>query len=160
MGYSFWLAAWVLLYAPSHRQDSTYHDLCYTSRGALAGTRNSSMGPPWRTDLTIHRIMSEHSYLGATSRSCFNKDAIKYILNFFKNHIYYGLRMNNTCQNHFYYKLQNMENIFGQNYLGWGEERQLARDWQFWYLPPTNVCHSMTFQHNDAVEFYWFFWTL
>ena len=31
----------VLLYAPSHRQDSTYHSLCYTSRGALAGTRNS-----------------------------------------------------------------------------------------------------------------------
>ena len=28
------------------RQDSTYHSLCYTSRGALAGTRNSSMGPP------------------------------------------------------------------------------------------------------------------
>ena len=27
-------------------QDSTYHSLCYTSRGALAGTRNSSMGPP------------------------------------------------------------------------------------------------------------------
>ena len=23
------------LYAPSHRQDSTYHGLCYTSRGAL-----------------------------------------------------------------------------------------------------------------------------
>ena len=35
-----------LLYASSHRQDSTYHDLCYTSRGALAGTRNNSMGPP------------------------------------------------------------------------------------------------------------------
>ena len=33
------------LYAPSHRQDNTYHGLCYTSRGALAGTRNSSMGP-------------------------------------------------------------------------------------------------------------------
>ena len=46
MGYSFRLAARVLLYAPSHRQDSTYHGLCYTSRGALAGTRNSSMGPP------------------------------------------------------------------------------------------------------------------
>ena len=46
MGYSFQLAARVLLYAPSHRQDSTYHSLCYTSRGALAGTRNSSMGPP------------------------------------------------------------------------------------------------------------------
>ena len=40
------LTARVLLYAPSHRQDNTYHGLCYTSRGALAGTRNSSMGPP------------------------------------------------------------------------------------------------------------------
>ena len=46
IGYSFRLAARVILYAPSHRQDSTYHDLCYTSRGALAGTKNSSMGPP------------------------------------------------------------------------------------------------------------------
>ena len=44
MGYSFRLTARVLLYAPSHRQDSTYHSLCYNSRGALAGTRNSSMG--------------------------------------------------------------------------------------------------------------------
>ena len=44
IGYSFRLTARVLLYAPSHRQDSTYHGLCYTSRGALAGTRNSSMG--------------------------------------------------------------------------------------------------------------------
>ena len=58
IGYSFWLAARVLLYAPSHRQDSTY-----TSRGALAGTRNSSMGShhggsirwpiaPWANTLT------------------------------------------------------------------------------------------------------------
>ena len=46
MGYSLWLTARLLLYAPSHRQDSTYHSLCYTSRGALAGTRNNSMGPP------------------------------------------------------------------------------------------------------------------
>ena len=46
IGYSYRLAARVLLYAPSHRQDNTYHCLCYTSRGALAGTRNSSMGPP------------------------------------------------------------------------------------------------------------------
>ena len=43
IGYYFRLTARVLLYAPSHRQDSTYHGLCYTSRGALAGTRNSSM---------------------------------------------------------------------------------------------------------------------
>ena len=46
IGYSFRLAARVLLYAPSHRQDNTYHGFCYTSREALAGTRNSSMGPP------------------------------------------------------------------------------------------------------------------
>ena len=45
IGYSYRLTARVRLYAPSHRQDNTYHDLCYTSRGALAGTRNSSMGP-------------------------------------------------------------------------------------------------------------------
>ena len=46
IGYSYRLTARVLLYAPSHRQGSTYHGLCYTSRGALAGRRNSSMGPP------------------------------------------------------------------------------------------------------------------
>ena len=46
IGYCFRLTARVLLYAPSHRQDNTYHSLCYTSRGALAGTGNSSMGPP------------------------------------------------------------------------------------------------------------------
>ena len=46
IGYSYRLTARVLLYAPYHRQDNTYHGLCYTSRGALAGTRNSSMGPP------------------------------------------------------------------------------------------------------------------
>ena len=44
IGYSYRLTARVLLYAPSHRQDNTYHGLCYTSRGALAGTRNSPMG--------------------------------------------------------------------------------------------------------------------
>ena len=37
MGYSFRLVARVLLYASFHRQE------CYTSRGALAGTRNSSI---------------------------------------------------------------------------------------------------------------------
>ena len=43
------LAASVLLYAPSHIQDSIYHGIYYTSRGALAGTSSSSMGP------TTHR---------------------------------------------------------------------------------------------------------
>ena len=32
IGYSFRLTARVLLYAPFHRQDNTYHGLCYTSR--------------------------------------------------------------------------------------------------------------------------------
>ena len=49
MGYSFRLAARVLLYA-SHRQDNTYHSLCYTSRGALAGTRLPIA--PWANALT------------------------------------------------------------------------------------------------------------
>ena len=40
IGYSYRLTARVLLYAPSHRQDNTYHGLCYTSRGALAGTQS------------------------------------------------------------------------------------------------------------------------
>ena len=46
MGYYFRLAARVLLYASSHRHDNTYHGLCYPSRGALAGKRNSPMCSP------------------------------------------------------------------------------------------------------------------
>ena len=75
IGYSFRLAARVLLYAPSHRQDSTYHGLCYTSRGALAGARNSSMGPPHEGSIRqpIAPSMSERSYHGVTSRSLSRK---------------------------------------------------------------------------------------
>ena len=65
MGYSFRLAARVVLYASSHRQDNTHHDLCYTSRGVLAGKRNSSMCPHWRIDPTTHRTTSERCYHGA-----------------------------------------------------------------------------------------------
>ena len=54
MGYSFRLAAMVLLYTPSYRQDSTYHSLCYTSRGALAETRNSSTVQLGVTELLSH----------------------------------------------------------------------------------------------------------
>ena len=60
MVYSFRLAARVLLYAPSHRQNRTYHSLCYTSRGAMAGTRNSSMVPPRRINQTSS---VDHSYV-------------------------------------------------------------------------------------------------
>ena len=69
MGYSFRLAARVCLYASCHRQDNAYHSLCYTSHGALAGTRYSSISPLWRIDPTIHHILSKRSYYGATSHS-------------------------------------------------------------------------------------------
>ena len=50
-----------LLHAPSHRQYSIYHSLCYTSHGAMAGMRNSSMGPPRKIDLMPHHTMCGHS---------------------------------------------------------------------------------------------------
>ena len=73
IGYSFQLAARVLLYASFHRQDNTYHGLCYASRGALAGTRNSSMGPPhegsirrpiapWANALTTELYLAPHNF--------------------------------------------------------------------------------------------------
>ena len=64
IGYSFRLAARVLLYAPSHRQDNIYHGLCYTSRGALAETRNSTMSERSTSEL---RPAPETLY---KSRSC------------------------------------------------------------------------------------------
>ena len=78
IGYSFRLTARVLLYAPSHKQDSTYHSLCYTSRGALAGTRNSSMGSPhegsirrpiapWANALTTELHLAPSSWVSYTS---------------------------------------------------------------------------------------------
>ena len=60
IGYSYRLTGRVLLYALTDRQDNTYDGLCYTTHGALAGTRNSSMGP------TTHHTMSERS----TSELC------------------------------------------------------------------------------------------
>ena len=66
IGYSYRLTARVLLYAPSHRQGSTYHGLCYTSRGALAGTTNSSMGLKLYTlDITyLHTLLRAFAYGG------------------------------------------------------------------------------------------------
>ena len=71
IGYSYRLTARVLLYAPSHRQDNTYHVLCYFSRGALAGTRNSSMGNTFY--VRIHDV--EHYFrmtaqIGGDETSC------------------------------------------------------------------------------------------
>ena len=60
IGYSYRLTARVLLYAPSHRQDKTYHSLCYTSRGALDGTRNSSMGPPHEGSIRQPKVRTRY----------------------------------------------------------------------------------------------------
>ena len=46
IGYSYQLTARILLYAPSHRQDNTYHGLWYTSRGALAGSLKGMQSSP------------------------------------------------------------------------------------------------------------------
>ena len=61
IGYYYRLTATVLLYAPSHRQDNAYHGLYYTSRGALAGTRNSSMGPP--NEVSIRRPIAPPAFV-------------------------------------------------------------------------------------------------
>ena len=66
MGYTFQLAARVILYASSHRQNNTYHSLYYISHGALAGARyGSTLKDP------SDRTMNERSYQGPTSRSCY-----------------------------------------------------------------------------------------
>ena len=92
MGYSFRLAARALLYASSHRQDTTYHGLCNTSCGALAGSRKYLNGSPWGINLMAHRTMSECSYHGATS---LKKEGRKYLINDTLNTFYlwlYGVR--------------------------------------------------------------------
>ena len=71
IGYSYRLTARVLLYAPSHRQDNTYHGLCCTSRGALAGTRNSSMGQ-YLTRHTPFLDRPVSHFTHTTTSLCFN----------------------------------------------------------------------------------------
>ena len=57
MGYSFQLAARGLLYAPSHRQDSIYHSLCYSSQV----TRNGSVCPSLHYERTLYHGAISHS---------------------------------------------------------------------------------------------------
>ena len=81
IGYSLRLTARVLLYAPSHIQDNTYHGLCYTNRGAEAGTRNNLMGSPhersirrpiapWANALTTELHLTPVSYSFRPTYKC------------------------------------------------------------------------------------------
>ena len=72
MDYSFRLAARVLLYSSTLRQDNIYHGLCYTSRAALAGTRKTipktsavpkRLNKPWFSDLCKNAIKDRNRTL-------------------------------------------------------------------------------------------------
>ena len=54
------------IYGSSHRQDNTYHGLCYTTGGALPGTRNSSEDAfvPWG-----YMIRYRHSNIGCGGKN-------------------------------------------------------------------------------------------
>ena len=82
IGYSYQLTARVLLYTPSHRQDNTYHGLCYTSRGALAGTRNSSMGVFYSTNISVS-VAGAGDYTRAMARPALICLALRFVV--FKN---------------------------------------------------------------------------
>ena len=58
-----------LLYASYHRQDNTYHGFCYNSRGALAGTINGSMGPPWRINPWANALTTQ-LHLAPQQKEC------------------------------------------------------------------------------------------
>ena len=94
----------VLLYAQSHRQDSTYHGLCYTSCGALAGTRNNSMGPPhegsikwpiapWANILTLELNLAPAHRWSLIPNSCisalWSTNHVKFSLSGFPNKLTY-----------------------------------------------------------------------
>ena len=66
IGYSFRLATRVPLYASSHRQDTTYHGLWYTSRGWNEKLLNGSTMKDRSDDPSHHERML--NYHGATSR--------------------------------------------------------------------------------------------
>ena len=65
MGYSFRLAARVLLYAPSHRQDITYHVQCFWSTYYVKNVKqNNKMKNPINNNDTLART---HIYMHSTS---------------------------------------------------------------------------------------------
>ena len=106
IGYSYRLTARVLLYVPSHRQDNIHHSLCYTSCGALAGTRNSSMGPPHEGSIRrpIALPLNYVPLFFNEGRQCFY-----FYLTTHSTHVIYGYAVSIKC---------NMS-IFRYHLVGW-----------------------------------------
>ena len=70
MGYSFRLAARVLLYAPSHRQDSTYHGLCYTSWSTgWKSIMNTWQQPPRHHNLWTDNVWSRDENMTSATQT-------------------------------------------------------------------------------------------
>ena len=72
-GLLFRIAPTNVLYAQSHRQESTDHNIYYTSCGALAGTRNSLMGLANGFDPTTYRTMITRSITDLRPTPAINK---------------------------------------------------------------------------------------
>ena len=65
---------------PSHKQNGTYYGVCYTSHGALAKTRNSSMDPPWGIDTTTYHTMSRCYHKATSHSSLIQQMQTKYVI--------------------------------------------------------------------------------
>ena len=85
IGYSYRLTARVLLYAPSHRQDNTYHGLCCV---ALAGTRQPRSvgrckGTTLRGGATIMLTWQTFTTEGRIGNTLFNDALNTFYLRFY-----------------------------------------------------------------------------
>ena len=76
MGYSFLLVARVLLYAPSHRQNSTYHSLCCNKKQLNGSTMRDRSNNPSHHEQTLykgvlHRTVTINCHRDAVGLECF-----------------------------------------------------------------------------------------
>ena len=106
IGYSYRLTARVLLYAPSHRQDNTYHGLYYTSRGALAGMRNSSMGYINKNGFINICYTGKHSNILNFIQEAF-KTTDKFNMNYIKQTMMYTYNHKYQLANIYFHKCIN-----------------------------------------------------
>ena len=84
-GILFLISSKGFLYAPSHRQDSTYHSFCYTSHGALAGTRRCNLSKSIKktcqsTFMNCHLLNAVLYYLGCLIQSVQNGNPLIFLV--------------------------------------------------------------------------------